>query len=71
MDDLFCLVLACDDTQALKWQRHTGQLPPGTRFDVFRGRAPTAAAAETDVYPTKLENVVRYGKGNHAEVTQA
>ena len=37
--------------QALKWQQHTGALPPGTEFDLFRAAAP-ARRDELEAHPT-------------------
>ncbi len=37
--------------QALKWQQHTGALPPGAAFDLFRA-APPARRDELETYPT-------------------
>ena len=52
--------------QALKWQQHNGMLPPGTQFDVFRGTA-AAKADESDDYPGKNTQTVKFGKKSHAE----
>ena len=52
--------------QALKWQQHQGMLPPGTQFDVFRGTA-AAKADESDDYPGKNTQTIKYGKKSHAE----
>lgn len=47
--------------QALKWQQHTGALPPGTAFDVFRGAAP-ALRAEDEECPSREARHMKFGK---------
>ena len=38
--------------QALRWQRHTGQLPPGGALDLFSGAAPREAREEEELCPS-------------------
>eukprot|EP01104_Vermistella_antarctica_P009849 TRINITY_DN257_c1_g2_i1.p1 TRINITY_DN257_c1_g2~~TRINITY_DN257_c1_g2_i1.p1 ORF type:complete len:553 (+),score=158.85 TRINITY_DN257_c1_g2_i1:82-1740(+) len=52
--------------QALKWQQHTGQLPPGTEIDLFRGKS-VEQKQEEDMVPKKLDKEIKFGK-THAEV---
>jgi hypothetical protein len=39
-----CVLVAV--AQALKWQRHTGMLPKGAKYDLFRGQAPSETVEE-------------------------
>lgn len=52
--------------QALKWQRFSGALPAGERFDVFRD-APPRRSREEEKAPTRLHHAIPFGK-SHAEV---
>eukprot|EP00727_Mastigamoeba_balamuthi_P002792 m51a1_g1251 putative wd40 repeat-containing protein smu1 (535) ;mRNA; r:33501-35375 len=60
--------------QALKWQQHQGLLPPGTKFDVFRGSASYtsgAAGAETsERCPREVERTMKMGKKSHCEAAR-
>ncbi len=46
--------------QAVKWQRHTGRLPLGSRLDVFRN-APPARKEEDDLPTTLSAGAVSFG----------
>ena len=52
--------------QALKWQKHTGQLPAGAKLDVFRGSSPQSKA-EAEAPPSHVSATVRFGKESHPE----
>lgn len=52
--------------QSLKWQQHQGMLPPGTKFDLFRGMAPTAVAEE-ETPVRQVDRLIKYGAKSHAE----
>ncbi len=42
--------------QALKFQQLTGQIPAGTNYDIFRGKAPEQQEDET--YPRRLDKTI-------------
>lgn len=52
--------------QALKWQQHTGDLPPGGAFDLFRGAAPKSRE-EVERFPRRRGGVVKFAKKSHSE----
>eukprot|EP00038_Savillea_parva_P028250 m.63996 g.63996 ORF g.63996 m.63996 type:complete len:515 (-) comp8193_c1_seq2:294-1838(-) len=52
--------------QSLRWQQYVGLLPPGTPFDVFRGKAATRED-EDETPPTRLSKTIKFGKKNHCE----
>ena len=52
--------------QALKWQRSTGALPPGTAFDLFRGQAP-AEDEEEEQFPTTSHKRIKFSKKSFPE----
>lgn len=52
--------------QAMKWQQHTGVLPPNTRIDVFRGMA-ADAVEEQEQCPTMIAKTVKFGEKSHPE----
>ena len=53
-------------SQSLKWQQHTGKLPPGSKFDLFRGKAPEAAS-ESDSVPKRNAKIIKFGSQTRAE----
>eukprot|EP00401_Gymnodinium_catenatum_P005299 CAMPEP_0117476802 /NCGR_PEP_ID=MMETSP0784-20121206/10496_1 /TAXON_ID=39447 /ORGANISM="" /LENGTH=524 /DNA_ID=CAMNT_0005271087 /DNA_START=1 /DNA_END=1571 /DNA_ORIENTATION=+ len=52
--------------QAMKWQQHSGLLPPDTKFDVFRGTA-AHAEEEQETHPTQIAKTIKFGEKSHAE----
>jgi len=52
--------------QALKWQQHTGDLPPGAAFDLFRG-APPRAREEVERFPKRRAGTVRFASKSYPE----
>jgi len=52
--------------QALKWQQHQGLLPPGTKFDMFRGAAPLRQDEE-EAPPQSIHATVKFGKKGYPE----
>jgi len=54
--------------QALKFQQLTGQIPAGTNYDIFRGKAPEQQEDET--YPRRLDKTITFGEKSHPEACQ-
>eukprot|EP00808_Paulinella_micropora_P025177 g71418.t1 len=54
-------------TQGLKWQRHQGLLPKGTKFDLFRGEVPSEQVVEEEKLPGKNHKIIKFGAKSHAE----
>jgi WD40 repeat-containing protein SMU1 len=52
--------------QALKWQKSTGALPPGTAFDLFRGQAPVDEEEEEQC-PTVSHKRIKFSKKSFPE----
>eukprot|EP00052_Salpingoeca_macrocollata_P017534 m.143028 g.143028 ORF g.143028 m.143028 type:complete len:513 (+) comp20422_c0_seq5:152-1690(+) len=52
--------------QALKWQQHIGQLPPGAAVDVFRGKS-VSEGHDEDHYPTREVRTIKFGKSTHCQ----
>ena len=55
--------------QALKWQQHQGQLPSGSKFDLFRGGA-AQRVLEPENYVSVAGPIIKFGKKSHAEVAR-
>ncbi|GAB5362196.1 hypothetical protein AAMO2058_000777600 [Amorphochlora amoebiformis] len=53
-------------SQALKWQQYIGKLPSGSKYDLFRGKAP-AERQEVDAMPKKNTRIIKFGKKSRAE----
>jgi WD40 repeat-containing protein SMU1 len=51
--------------QALKYQQLQGQLPTGSSYDLFRGKAPEQK--EEDIYPRRQDKVITFGEKSHPE----
>jgi WD40 repeat-containing protein SMU1 len=52
--------------QAMKWQQHTGLIPPGDKIDVFRGIS-VHAVEEAEQIPRAVGKTVKFGAKSHAE----
>ena len=52
--------------QALKWQKSTGALPPGTAFDLFRGQA-QVEEEEEEQCPTTSHKRIKFSKKSFPE----
>jgi WD40 repeat-containing protein SMU1 len=56
-------------SQALKWQKYTGRLPPGARFDLFRG-TPPRRMDEDDAACVTPAGKVKFGTSSRALCVQ-
>lgn len=56
-------------SQAIKWHQYTGQLPSGSKFDIFKGEAP-AKLDLVERYPTDHHRTIKFGMKSHAEVAR-
>lgn len=52
--------------QALRWQQHSGLLPPGKAIDVFRGKA-AARENEDEAPPSRSSKTIKFGAKNNCE----
>jgi len=53
--------------QAMKWQQHTGLLPPDAKMDVFRGVA-VNVEEEAEQCPQVIAKTIKFGKKSHPEI---
>jgi WD40 repeat-containing protein SMU1 len=51
---------------SLRWQRHLGLLPPGNKYDLFRGAAPSRKD-DDEVAVKDQRGVIKFGKKSYAE----
>jgi len=52
--------------QSIKYQQLTGQLPVGTNYDIFRGKAPQQQ--EDEHHPRRQDKTIAFGEKSHPEV---
>lgn len=52
--------------QAMRWQQHTGMLPPGAKIDVFRGIT-QSIVEEQEEAPAQIAKTIRFGEKSHPE----
>lgn len=55
--------------QAMRWQKHTGLLPPGSAYDLFRGAAPKRKDENDEIANCK-KGQIKFGKKSHADCAE-